>query len=196
MEPVKISALKAPGFSSHMEYTLAALPVTSGEYLANSLSALGIRFIAGGDSQGATLLQTPVHLLVSLASSSEARLRLALIPLFLEYPEFSGIVRSAAQIAHPNARLTLVCYYTSAQFFQQKYHLQIEIVIGKKAQLPDLFTQELGLSTWETPDDNLKKLAERHKILSGANVNWLGTYQHALRIWLFSLERKKHDQSG
>jgi hypothetical protein len=31
-------------------------------------------------------------------------------------------------------------------------------------------------------------LAKRHEELSGARVNWLGTYQHAAQVWLKGLE--------
>jgi hypothetical protein len=43
-------------------------------------------------------------------------LRLALIPLFLQHPEFSAYARQAVQLLPPPAIITLQCYYTAAHF--------------------------------------------------------------------------------
>ena len=40
-------------------------------------------------------------------------------------------------------------------------------------------------------EENLWALAKRHKELSGRRVNWLGTYQHAKRVWQKGLEYKR-----
>jgi hypothetical protein len=38
------------------------------------------------------------------------------------------------------------------------------------------------------PEANLKALAIRQQALSGAQVNWLGTYLHAAQVWQKGLE--------
>jgi hypothetical protein len=56
----------------------------------NALHALGVRFLMGG-SKGSdnSLYRQPARLISKLAQSDEARLRLSLIPLFLEHPEYA-----------------------------------------------------------------------------------------------------------
>jgi hypothetical protein len=161
-----------------------AAPIT-GDQLTNALRALDVHFIMGGQSQGETLHKQPARLIAALAESNESRLRLSLIPLFLEHPQFSRHVRSVAKKLRPQARLTLQCYYSAAVWIAQKYQ------VGK-GPLSDYFSEELNLRTSPNPDSNLRELAKRHRALSGTKVNWLGTYQHAAKVWQKGLEYKKH----
>jgi hypothetical protein len=152
----------------------------TGNQLANALHVLNIKFIFGGDSNDASLHKTPMRLIAALAESDEARLRLALIPLFLQHPEFAGHVCAAAKELNSSARLTLQCYYTAAVFLAQIHRVS--------AHLPDYFSQDLQLKTTKDPQTNLRALAGQHRQLSGEAVNWLGTYQHAAQIWMRAME--------
>ncbi len=138
----------------------------------------------GGNGSDAALHTHPARLIAALAQSSEARLRLSLIPLFLEHPEFSAHARTVARTLDPTARLTLQCYFTAAVFLAKKYH-------QKGAPLPDHFSAELGLDCSDDPDENLRSLAKCHKQLSGSCVNWLATYQHAEQVWQKGLDFRK-----
>jgi len=166
-------------------------PTATGEQLANALHALGVKFIMGGQSGGESLHKQPARLIAALAESNESRLRLSLIPLFLEHPEFAAHVRAVAKNLSPPARLTLQCYYTAAVWFQRQYRPRLDMLIGKKTSLPDYFSLELGMETTNDPESNLQLLAKRHQVLSGAQVNWLGTYQHAMQVWIKGLEIQK-----
>ena len=161
-----------------------ALSVT-GDQLTNALRALDINFILGGRIEGGSLHKQPARLIAALTESGEARLRLSLIPLFLEHPEFSQHVRSVAKKLNPQARLTLQCYYSAAVWIAQKYELQ-------DISLPDYFSDELNVQPVADAELNLQKLANRHRALSGMKVNWLGTYKHAAQIWQKGLEYKKN----
>lgn len=158
--------------------------IATGNQLANALNALGVNFILGGTGVGDSLHRHPVRLIAALAMSEEARLRLSLIPLFLEHPEYAEFARAVAGRLNPAARLTLRCYYSAAVWFQRKYQLD-------GLPLPDHFSKELGLEPVEDPDVNLCVLAKRHKELSGSFTNWLGTYQHAVQVWRKGLEYQK-----
>ncbi|MCB9758183.1 MAG: hypothetical protein H6753_07190 [Candidatus Omnitrophica bacterium] len=152
----------------------------TGSQLSDALRALDVNFILGGKSGQSFLHKSPARLIAALAESEESRLRLSLIPLFLEHPEFAAQVKSAAKKLSPSARLTLQCYYTAAVWLGKKYQ--------PHPSLPDHFSQELGLTFTEDADQNLRELADRHKELSGRRVNWLGTYQHAAHVWQKGLE--------
>ncbi len=158
--------------------------VITGSQLTNALRALGVNFILGGESQDESLRKQPTRLIAALAESDEARLRLSLIPLFLEHPEFAARARTAVKKLDPSARLTLQCYYSAAVWLGQKYQAQ-------KKPLPDYFSKELSLHPTDDLEENLRNLAKRHEELSGARVNWFGTYQHAAQIWRKGLEYQK-----
>ena len=167
-----------------MRHTAAS----TGEQLANALYALGVHFIRGGMLTDELLLNQPTRLITELAQSDEARLRLALIPLFLEHPEYASRVRAAAKQLAPTARLTLQCYYSAAVWLAKKYQLE--------TLLPDHFSKDLILMPGDDIDKNLRALAERHAELSGSFVNWLATYQHAEQIWWKSVERRRKAAHG
>ncbi|MEI7850065.1 MAG: hypothetical protein WCK35_30010 [Chloroflexota bacterium] len=154
----------------------------------NALHALGVNFIMGGNGLDESLHTHPVRLISELAQSDEARLRLSLIPLFLEYPQYAAYLRTVARKLEPAALLTLRCYYTAAVFLAKKYQLTIS--------LPDLFSGDLGLGLVDGPEENLRLLAKRHKQLSGSYVNWLATYKHAEDVWQKGLEYRKRVTLG
>jgi hypothetical protein len=135
----------------------------------------------GGQGVKETLHTQPAQLLKALAQSEEARLRLSIIPLFLEHPEYVAHVQNAARQLDPAARLTLLCYYTAAVWLAKKHRLNA-------TPLPDVFSEELGLNPVDDPEANLQALAKRQKELSGSLTNWLGTYQHAAQVWRQGLE--------
>jgi hypothetical protein len=111
--------------------------VSTGDQLANALQALGVKFIFGGRGGGKTSYKQPTRLIAALAESNDARLRLSLIPLFIDHPEFSEYVRAVAKNLSPQARLTLQCYYSAAVWLEEKYRTQ--------RNLPDFFSRELGV---------------------------------------------------
>jgi len=161
---------------------------TTGEQLANALHILGVNFIRGGKDADVSLHTHPSRLIAGLSQSSEARLRLSLIPLFLEHPEYASRVRVVAKGLEPSARLTLQCYYSAARWLAKKYQVGIS--------LPDRFSKDLNLTPVDDPEENLRALAKRHAELSGSYVNWLATYQHAEQIWRKGFERRRKATHG
>lgn len=152
------------------------------EQLVSELWAQDVRFLMGTTPNHPPML-SPVDLIVALAESTEARLQLSLIPVFLRHPEFSEHVKQASEKLKPNLQLLLKCFYSAAVWLEQRHLLT--------NNLPDLFSKELGILPSESPEDNLKKLAEQHQNLSGSKINWLGTYQHAAEVWLKEIELQK-----
>jgi hypothetical protein len=167
---------------------MSSYTTPTGAELTNALHALGVKFILGGTNDKESIHKNPVRMIIALAESNEARLRLSLIPLFLEHPEFSSYVKGAAGEVSTAARLTLQCYYSAAVWLQQKHRKKLEGLIGQKISLPDYFSNELGLQGTDDPETNLHLLAKRHQELSGDQVNWLGTYKHAVHIFIKGLE--------
>ena len=159
--------------------------------LVSELWARDIRFLMGAKSNAAPMLDS-AHLIAALAESADARIRLALIPLFLRHPEFSAEVRKAEEWNFsPNARLTMRFYYTAAVLLQNKYQERLYNIFGKQTVLPDIFSGALGLSFIQDPDKDLTQLAQRHQTLSGQTINWLGTYEHAAVRLIKHMEKFK-----
>lgn len=153
------------------------------DQLVNTLRILGVNFIMGGNEAGKSLHTRPARLIAALAHSDEARLRLSLIPLFLEHPEYAIHVRAVAEKLDLAAKLTLQCYYSAAIWLAKKYELN--------NILPDYFSEDLGTEPTDNPNENLRALAIRHKELSNSSANWLATYQHAGQVWHKGLEYRK-----
>lgn len=162
----------------------------TGDELATELTAWGVHFVTGGGLVVQPKLPSTA-LLAELALSDEARLRLALIPLLLKRPDFSGFVYASAEILPPTARINLQCYYTAAQLLQRKFSARLQHLLGQQAALPDLFTKELALQPCATVDEQLYNLAKRQAELSGEEINWLGTYEHAVQRFMLHLEKQK-----
>ena len=145
----------------------------------DSLHTLGVKFLAGQRDGQLESITSPEELLCALASSDEARIRLALIPLLLRYPGYAKYVQEALKRLSSPQQCFLRCYYTAAQLLQQKYQSQLNELFGKKSSLPALFEHNLDLDMSTPPDMCLQQLGKKQAQLSGKTINWYGTYEHA-----------------
>ena len=170
---------------------MSNISTITGEQMTSALHILGVNFLFGDTNADALLHKHPDQLISALAESREARLRLSLIPLFLEHPEFSKHVRKTVEGLSESAQVTLQCYYTAAVLLQRKHRAKLDLLTGKKHSLPDLFSQKMGLLMTTDPEQDLQALAKRQEILSGMQINWLGTYQHAMQVSMRGLEIQK-----
>jgi hypothetical protein len=161
------------------------------DQLVSELWAQDVRFLMGKQSSPVPLL-APANLIASLAQSTNARVRLSLIPLFLRHPEFSAEAKNAdGLLSKQTNQYVLRFYYTAAVFLQRKYQQQLSHLLGTQPQLPDLFSNILGVPPEKDPDLALEQLAKQHQALSGQFINWLGTYKHAAEVWLKQMELQR-----
>jgi hypothetical protein len=154
-------------------------PTPTNAILTTTLDQLGVYFIVGQPDTQPEIAESPVALLRGLASSDEARLRLALIPLFLKRPEYAMYVEDTLSGLSPIAQHFLRFYYTAAQLLQQKHYQTLTELFGNLAILPSLFEDTLDLNSTEPPDVHLQQLAKEQARLIGKPLNWYGTYEHA-----------------
>lgn len=162
-----------------------ALPAAA---LAAELGRLGIAFVTFSADDQPSPPPTPGALLASLAMSDQARLRMALIPLFLARPDYIRSADDAAGALSGRGRVTLVCYYTAAMVLQRKYARRLIQLGIDHAPLPDLFGRELGLPPADDADSSLARLAVRHAELSGQSLDWVGTYEQAAKRYMQRLK--------
>ena len=146
--------------------------------MASALHILGVNFLFGETSADAFLHKQPDRLIAVLAESHEARLRLSLIPLFLEHPEFSKHVRKAAQGLGKSTQVILQCYYTAAVLLQKKHCAELDLLIGKSNPSRFIF------QNWDSKQQPIPN--KTHLSPSGTKFLWdanqlVGTYQHAIK---------------
>ena len=183
---------------THAIESLAQIEPLTNDELVDKLNALGVYFLHGGDEvrpENDTEID-PKLLLTGLTTSNEARMRLALIPLLLQRPDYAESVTLVLPHLSEEASITIRCYYTAAVFLQKEYYARLEKLVSHGQELPDLFSQELGLSVDDyDPQKTLKGLANCHAKLSGLAINWLGTYHHAVQQYLRFVEHRQlwHD---
>lgn len=164
---------------------MAVSTVSSGIYpseatLAAELARLGLPFVTSSAEDVASISPSPEELIAALASSKEARLRMALIPLFVVHPEYAQYVTGVADGLVGQMRITLVCYYTAAMLLQRKHAQRLAQLGLGSTELPDLFGHYLELPLSGDMDGLLLRLAERQAQMSGRSLNWYGTYAHAI----------------
>lgn len=169
---------------------MEATTLTNAE-LAAELAYLGISFVESSSEDKLPLSPDRDLLLAALASSNEARLRMALIPLFLARPEFARSVLDVVGTLSKEAQITLMCYYTAAMILQRKYSQSLTDLGLVQHELPDLFGRTIGLPQTGETDDLLKALGERQAVLSGRPINWFGTYEHVALRFVQRLQQER-----
>lgn len=151
----------------------------SAERLVTELNKLGVHFVTGGKLAGSTPTLPPAALLAGLAAQSEARLRLALIPLLLVRPELNTAIPDALTRLSTREQGTLKLFYTAAVILQQGHAEALRGLLGECDPLPDRFATELEIAMSGDWLAGLKQLGERHRAWSDLAINWVGTYRHA-----------------
>jgi hypothetical protein len=164
----------------------AAEAASDEEALVAELELLGIRYLSRQTSYQATRVRPPARLLVDLARQQNARVREALIAVFLACPKYTHAVSaSVAELdaTDPFAAADLRLLYTAATLLQHKHHERLEPFLGVRwLWLPDLFSADLGLPRSHMPaDDKLALLGRAHREATGVLANWSGTYDNVAR---------------
>ena len=147
--------------------------------LLSEMNRIGVHFLVGDDHPGLAAPLTPAQLLGGLAAQSDARLRLALIAVLLQHPEYAQETPYSLEMLDDTQRLTFKLYYTAAHYLQLVYKNQLQDVLGQFLWLPDKYSEELNIMKGRAAKVQLKRLAKRHQEISGLSLNWYGTYNHA-----------------
>lgn len=167
-------------------------PVTvSDDQLVSELWARDVPFLMG-EQIGPTSLLDSATLIQSLAESRDARVRMALIPLFLRHPHFFSDAKKADKgLSSQPGQLYLRFYYTAALLLQRKFRERLIKIFGEQMQLPDLFSKKIGIALDSNPNHALARLAQQHQVLSDQHINWLETYEHGAERLVKYMEKFK-----
>ena len=152
------------------------------ERIVAELEQLGVTYLSRREAQSATETRPPEKLLADLSRQPSARVREAIIALLLAHPEYAAAVPVALNQLTPAEQTTLRVFYTAAVLLQQEYAEQLHpYLVARWQPLPDLFSTELGLPHRGSHRERLTRLDHTHRRLSGAAVNWAGTYENVVR---------------
>lgn len=145
------------------------------------LRRLGIHHLATTTPSLEDVPRSPLSLVTSLATCPDARVRSALIPLFLWRPDYAPAARDASAAVSGEARVYLQCTYSAAVALEHQLADTLAGIPRPEAPpLPDLFAHDLRLTAYVSPRLRLDEIARRHAELSGEDINWRGTYEHAV----------------
>ena len=159
--------------------------------LLDSLNYYGVHFLVGESYPGFAQPLSPDQVLAGLAVQPDARMRLALIAVLLLHPEFS-VHKDDVLVLLPVEQHTIFqLYYTAACYLQLAYFDRLRMLLGPFEELPDFFSNQLGIPAGLRTNDQLKELAHQHQEITGLGLNWYGTYQHAARRVIARLEREQ-----
>lgn len=178
---------------SENENRLISLPeaaATSPARLEAELNRLGLHFIVGSFVEAEQKRLTPIELIAGLICQSDARMRLALIALFLYRPYLAFYVPSALPLLDTHNQTQLKLFYSAARLLQFMHRSELQSLVRDWHELPDFYSVDLGLSQAKNHEYQLKELAQMHRRLSGIQANWFGTYQHAAQRLMVRLNKE------
>ena len=145
----------------------------------------------GGEYPTLTVTLSDADLLVGLTEQTDARLRLSIIAVLLQYPNFSNLVDEVLESLNEQSSLIFKLYYTAAQTLQKVYARQLESILGDFDRLPDYYSEALKIPKTKSAEAQLRRLAKRHQAITGLSLNWYGTYKHAAQRVIKRLEAER-----
>jgi len=162
------------------------------EQVIAELARLGIGYLSHSGEPFETVVRRPDQLLADIVRQPSSRVRTSLIPLLLARPELSAYVPLARSRLRGPSRKLLELFYSAALFLQRKYR---SILVGIQTdgfqELPDLYSEHLGITAGLPVEESLGILARRHRALTGTVANWAGTYENAVQHWLRHHENER-----
>ncbi len=88
---------------------------------------------------------TDETLIASLAGNEDARLRQALIGLFLLHPALAPLILKLRPEMNGAAEIELIAHYMAALYLQRMWRVRLAHYLPPFADLPDYFSKELSL---------------------------------------------------
>lgn len=163
------------------------------EILVAELELLGIGYLSRQSGYRAAQTRPPAQLLADLVRQPSARVRQAVISVLLAHPEYASAVPEALRMVSAKDGLTLRLLYTAAVLLQEKYADELRGATAQEQMpLPDLFSEEFGLSVKAPVAYRMATLGQSHQQATGIKANWAGTYDNVARKLLrrWEMERR------
>jgi hypothetical protein len=158
------------------------------EWLVAALRARGVDYLAPRDAAGAPVADAA--LLASLAGHADPRLRQALCALFLVQPALAPLVPALVETLPREAAVELKAQYMAAVYLREMWGIRLERYQPGLAELPDYFSEQLGLPSPQEGHGKLGlyALAGWQARQFGVRANFLSEYQHTAELILAQLK--------
>ncbi len=163
------------------------------EALVAALRDHGISYLAPSDGGVDEALSSPVPLLTALLRQTDARLQLAIVPLFLRHPTLAESVPALAYRLDPSLSLDLQTLYMAAVYLQRHWQSRLGIYLEDMTLLPDLFSRQMNLPPPEERfgKTGLYELAESWQARSQYPFARLTALQQTLDLFIEQLKLEK-----
>jgi len=162
--------------------------------LVAALRERGVDYLAPSDAAGEPL--SDEELIASLAAHDDARLRQALIALFMLHPGLAPLVPPLRARLAPAAAVELTVHYLAAVYSQSMWRIRLDHYLPPTPDLPDYFSAELELpdALDEYGKAGLYALADWHAAHVPWRANHLSEYEGVAelllgRLWLKAQRR-------
>ena len=159
--------------------------------LIDNMNQIGVYFLVDASNPGLTDSLSPAALLAELVAQSDARMRLALIAVLLQRPDYGNYAHEALELLDEPQQLPFKLYYTAAYYLQIAYANDLNDVLGLYIKLTDYYSEELNIEKDISIEVELRQLAELHKEITGLPLNWYGTYNSAAQRVITRLKKEQ-----
>lgn len=162
------------------------------EVLIAALRQRGVDYLMSDSSTDEQV--SDAELLASLAAHEDARLRSALIALFLLQPALAQLVQPVLAALAPEAQAELTARYMAAVYLQVFWRTRLAIYGLEAERLPDLFSAPLGLPAPEEMygKPGLHALADWHQQQRPVAYNRRVEYELVVEHLIASLKLRAH----
>jgi hypothetical protein len=155
--------------------------VTDEDQFVAELHQLGITYLSNRLITSLKARRLPERLLADTVCQPSSRVRTAVIALLLLHPDYAEFMPIALDFLNEDQRQLLKLFYTAAVHLQRLYQSDLLTIMDSDwLWLPDLFGDELGITSPLEPQDAIQQLGIRHQQLTHSLTNWAGTYKNVI----------------
>lgn len=163
------------------------------ETLVAKLREYGVTYLAPSDAIASEPIPSGAEFINALLQQPDARLKLALIPLFLRQPDLAKRVPALVTELDSLCALDLQTYYMAAVYLQRRWKSRLGIYLAQGDLLPDLYSQQLGLPMSDEAFGKvgLYELAEAWKARSKYPFNRLAALNQTIDLFFEQLRLER-----
>lgn len=161
--------------------TVSEQSIADEDQLVAELYQLGITYLSNRPITPPKSPRSPEQILAVTLKQPSSRVRTTVIALFLLHPGYTENIPTALGLLNENQRQLLKLFYTAAVHLQRLYESDLIAIVGSEfVWLPDLFGEELEVSSILSPQNAIQQLGIKHQEITHSLTNWSGTYKNVL----------------
>ena len=151
------------------------------DQIVAELGHLGTTYLSNRPIATLKNRRPPARLLADVVCQPSSRVRTAVISLFLLHPYLHKYIALTSKYLNVDQYLLLKLFYTASVYLQRLYQNELFPIVGSDwGWLPDLYGEELGITSGLLPQDAIDRIGLWHQELTHTLTNWSGTYKNAV----------------